>query len=118
MLLNQQDTELAYADPENLMLLEEEDDQSESMTRIASSNPASGKCKRGRKRIMRESKIQMILNNLPTGVTYIGRDGGLTEENVMAYVKNPIAFSQSIKQWEDECLFERPQSKNKGDDSL
>lgn len=109
MLLNHQDTELAYANDENLMLLEDEDDQSESMTRIASSNPTSGKCaKRGRKRIHRESKIQMILNNLPTGVTYIGRDGGLTEENVMNYVKNPQAFSQSIKQWEDECLFERP----------
>jgi len=110
MLVNHQDTELTFSNAENLMLLDEEEDQdqSESMTRAAS-NPASGRPKRGRKRIHRESKIQMILNNLPTGVTYIGPEGGLTEENVMAYAKNPIQFNQSInQQWEDECLFERP----------
>lgn len=93
MLLNHQDTELSFSNAENLMLLDEEDDQSESMTRVASSNPASGRAKRGRKRIHRESKIQMILNNLPTGVTYIGPEGGLTEENVMAYAKNPTQFT-------------------------
>jgi len=108
MLLNHQDTELSFSNAENLLLLEEEDDQSESMTRVASSNPNSGRAKRGRKKIHRESKIQMILNNLPTGVTYIGQEGGLTEENVMAYAKNPTQFSQSIAKWEDECLFERP----------
>lgn len=93
MLLNHQDTELSFSNAENLMLLDEEEDQSESMTRVASSNPASGRAKRGRKRIHRESKIQMILNNLPTGVTYIGPEGGLTEENVMAYAKNPTQFT-------------------------
>ena len=93
MLLNHQDTELSFSNAENLMLLDEEEDQSESMTRVASSNPASGRAKRGRKRIHRESKIQMILNNLPTGVTFIGPEGGLTEENVMAYAKNPTQFT-------------------------
>jgi len=109
MLVNHQDTELTFSNAENLMLLDEDEDldQSESMT-LAASNPASGRAKRGRKRIHRESKIQMILNNLPTGVTYIGAEGGLTEENIMAYAKNPTQFNQSVQQWEDEILFERP----------
>ena len=50
----------------------------------------------------------MILNNLPTGVKYIGPKDGMTEENVMAYVKNPTQFSQRIAEWEDECIFQRP----------
>ena len=117
MLVNHQDTELSFSAAEQL-LLDEDDDLSESdLTRVASSNTAR-RAKRGRKRIHRESKIQMILNNLPTGVTYIGPEGGLTEENVIAYAKNPALFSDRIAKWEDECLFERPHNKSKGDDSL
>ena len=77
--------------------------------------------KRGRKRIHRESKIQMILNNLPTGVKYIGPKDGMTEENVMAYVANPVAFRQRIAEWEDDCIFQRPgksSNQKEGDDSL
>ena len=52
-------------------------------------------------------KVQNILSNLPTGVTYIGPEGALTEENVMRYVKNPNSFkeSSSIAKLEDKCLF-------------
>lgn len=79
----------------------------------------SGGAKRGRKRIPRDSKVQMILNNLPTGVTYIGPAGLMTEENVMAYAKNPTLFKEnnSMARMEDECLFERPQPKSGRDDN-
>ena len=88
------------------------------MTGAASANTGKTAAKRGRKRILRESKIQMILNNLPTGVTYIGPEGGCTEENVMAYVKNPTEFRAQNERWEDKCIFEKPQSKKGGEDSL
>ena len=109
MLVNHQDTELSITNDQANLLLDDEELSESDLTRIASSNQTGNRTnKRGRKRIHRESKIQMILNNLPTGVTYIGPEGGLTEENVMAYAKNPSQFSLSISNWEDECLFERP----------
>ena len=38
---------------------------------------------------VKESKVQMIINNLPNGVTYIGPEGELTEQHIMAWVKHP-----------------------------
>ena len=56
MLVNHQDTELSFSAAEQLLLDEEEDLSESDLTRVASSNTARG-AKRGRKRIHRESKI-------------------------------------------------------------
>lgn len=91
MLLNHQDTEITYAQSEN---------EPSQQTRTTSHKT------RGRKPIEKVSKIQQVLNNLPSGVTYIGPEGGLTEENVIAYAKN-MAIHDGSNQMEDSCIFER-----------
>ena len=58
------------------------------------------------------------MNRLPAGVKYVGPDGGLTEENVMAYAKNPGQFSFCISKWEDDFLFDCPKPKIKGEETL
>ena len=80
MLQNLQDTEFEFSEQDSLLLLES------STSRTTSFRTP------GRKRIHKTSKIQQILNNLPTGVKYIGPEGGMTEEKVLAYAKNPAAF--------------------------
>ena len=61
---------------------------------------------RGRKRKIKVSKVQQILNNLPDGVKYIGPEGGMTEENVLAYAKDPNSFNDRINNIpEDEIIF-------------
>ena len=103
MLLNHQENELSFNNTATFLLLEEQ-----SQTVPTASD--SGKFKtRGRKRVPRVSKIQAVLNNLPPGVTYIGPEGGMTEENVMSYAKNPAGYSNSIdNRWEDRHIFEQP----------
>ena len=102
MLLNHQDTELAFSQQDSLMLLDEES----AITRTASFKT------RGRKRLNRPSKVQQILNSLPAGVTYIGPEGYMTEENVLAYAKNPALYKlqQRMNTPEDMLLFENAQA--------
>ena len=111
MLLNHQENELSYNETATFMLLEDA-----SATGPTASFTTKGKT-RGRKRVPRVSKIQQVLNNLPAGVTYIGPEGGMTEENVMSYAKNPTGYRCSTTNlWEDNLIFEQPQPKSLRDD--
>ena len=59
---------------------------------------------------MKISKVQQILNDLPPGVKYIGPEEEMTEENVMAYAKNPAMYNnESTEVPEDSIIFESPQ---------
>ena len=101
MLLNKKDTEQTTStQSENLQPRQTESE----MARTKSSTA------RGRKPIHKKSKVQVILDNLPVGVTYIGPDGKMTEENVKAYAKNPTQFD-SLTNLKDECIFESPKPK-------
>ena len=102
MLLNHQDTEIQFSMQDSLPMFEEES----AITRTATFKT------RGRKRIHKLSKIQQILNNIPTGVKYIGPEGGMTEENVIAYAKNPAAFNQRKSTPEDMLLFESQETQS------
>ena len=57
---------------------------------------------------VKESRVQIIINNLPNGVTYIGPEGGLTEHHVIAWVKNPKSCKegQLIEKMIEEEFFE------------
>ena len=56
----------------------------------APNNPVKKPLKRNKPaKPVKESRVQMIINNLPNGVTYIGPEGGLTEQHVMAWAKHP-----------------------------
>ena len=103
MLLNHQENELSFNNTATFLLYEE---QSQTVPTASDSNKFKT---RGRKRLPRVSKIQQVLNNLPPGVTYIGPEGGMTEENVISYAKNPTGYSDCIEgRWEDKIIFEHP----------
>lgn len=100
-LQDSQEHELSFNETATFMLREEA-----SLT----TGMTSRGNKRGRKRIPRLSKVQIILNNLPAGIKYIGPEGGMTEENVMAYARNPHGYQEThdFQQHDQDQSFQQP----------